>query len=160
MSWSGCWSGPAPEAHLVKGFLEQRGVPCVLRTEDQWVRFYVPETELGKIKKKQTVDVTTDSYPRKRFKGTIDEITPISEFIPRNAGVGSAFVSLNARLSRSFTLGPSLKIEGAAEGFNLTNRFIPKDPIAGSLSLNANTFGQITTSGDARVMQFALRYMF
>ena len=33
MSWSGCWSGPAPEAYLVKGFLEQRGVPCVLRTE-------------------------------------------------------------------------------------------------------------------------------
>ncbi|TMB52790.1 MAG: DUF2007 domain-containing protein [Deltaproteobacteria bacterium] len=33
MSWHACWSAPAPEAHLVKGFLEQRGVPCVLGTE-------------------------------------------------------------------------------------------------------------------------------
>ena len=33
MSWPVCWSGPAPEAHLVKGFLELRGVPCLLRSE-------------------------------------------------------------------------------------------------------------------------------
>jgi putative signal transducing protein len=33
VSWLACWSAPAPEAHLVKGFLEQRGVPCVLRSD-------------------------------------------------------------------------------------------------------------------------------
>ena len=33
MSWAACWSGPTPEAHLVKGFLEQRGVPCLLRND-------------------------------------------------------------------------------------------------------------------------------
>jgi membrane fusion protein YbhG len=56
----------------------------VLREEDQWVRFYVPETELGKMRVKQTVDVTTDAYPSKRFKGTVDSINPFSEFTPRN----------------------------------------------------------------------------
>jgi hypothetical protein len=31
MSWRPCYSAPTPsEAHLVKGFLEHRGVPCVL----------------------------------------------------------------------------------------------------------------------------------
>jgi hypothetical protein len=31
MSWRTCYSAPTPpEAHLVKGFLEQRGVPCLL----------------------------------------------------------------------------------------------------------------------------------
>ena len=33
MSWQACYSAPPAEAHLVKGFLEQRGVPCLLRSE-------------------------------------------------------------------------------------------------------------------------------
>ena len=34
MSWQACYSAAtAPEAHVVKGFLEQRGVPCVLQSE-------------------------------------------------------------------------------------------------------------------------------
>jgi hypothetical protein len=33
MSWLACYSAPsAPDAHLVMGFLEQRGVPCVLES--------------------------------------------------------------------------------------------------------------------------------
>ena len=32
--WQTCYSAPTqPEAHLVKGFLEQRGVPCLLANE-------------------------------------------------------------------------------------------------------------------------------
>jgi len=34
VSWRPCYSAPTPpEAHVVKGFLEQRGVPCLLRSE-------------------------------------------------------------------------------------------------------------------------------
>jgi hypothetical protein len=33
MSWLPCYSAPSPQAHVVKGFLEQRGVPCLLRTD-------------------------------------------------------------------------------------------------------------------------------
>jgi hypothetical protein len=33
MSWHACYSATAPEAHVVKGFLEQRGVPCLLDSE-------------------------------------------------------------------------------------------------------------------------------
>ena len=34
MSWRSCYTAPTPpDAHLVKGFLEQRGVPCLLRQE-------------------------------------------------------------------------------------------------------------------------------
>jgi hypothetical protein len=33
VSWRTCYSAATPpEAHLVKGFLEQRGVPCLLRS--------------------------------------------------------------------------------------------------------------------------------
>ena len=34
MSWRSCYAAPTPpEAHLVKGFLEQRGVPCLLQSD-------------------------------------------------------------------------------------------------------------------------------
>jgi hypothetical protein len=34
MSWDACYEAATPpEAHVVKGFLEHRGVPCLLRGE-------------------------------------------------------------------------------------------------------------------------------
>jgi hypothetical protein len=34
MDWLTCYSAPTvSEAHLVQGFLEQRGVPCLLRSD-------------------------------------------------------------------------------------------------------------------------------
>jgi hypothetical protein len=70
---------------------------------------------------------------------------------------GPGYWQLDMALARIFQLGESRKLEFRAEAFNVTNRFIPKDP---NVNLNANTFGQIMTSGDARIMQFALRYAF
>ena len=32
-AWLPCYSASSPEAHVVKGFLEHRGVPCLLRQE-------------------------------------------------------------------------------------------------------------------------------
>ena len=43
------------------------------------------------------------------------------EFIPRNAGKGSDFLTLGLRLSRSFQLPGGSRIEGLVEAFNLTN---------------------------------------
>jgi len=70
---------------------------------------------------------------------------------------GPGYWQLDMALARIFQIRESRKLEFRAEAFNVTNRFIPMDP---NVNLNANTFGQITTSGNARVMQFALRYAF
>ena len=70
---------------------------------------------------------------------------------------GPGYWQLDLALARIFQIRESRKLEFRAEAFNVTNRFIPMDP---NVNLNANTFGQITTSGNARIMQFALRYAF
>lgn len=72
--------------HVRKGALVQAGQPVarVLRTADLWVKTYVPETELGKIRLGQEVQVTMDSYPGMRFPGRIVLIGAESEFTPRN----------------------------------------------------------------------------
>lgn len=56
----------------------------VLRADDLWVKVFVPETELGKVRLGQDVEVAIDSYPNKRFAGSVIQIASESEFTPRN----------------------------------------------------------------------------
>jgi hypothetical protein len=87
------------------------------------------------------------------------------EFIDRNAGEGTAFFSLSARVSQTFKFGGRLQVEVLAEGFNLTNHVnvvtrntnfgtgaYPTDPLP--------TFGQITAVGEPRSFQFGARMRF
>jgi hypothetical protein len=84
------------------------------------------------------------------------------DFLPRNAGRGADFLSLSARLSRTFRLGERVRIETLVEGFNLLNRLNP-------VLLNGNfgsgtypsqplpAFRQVTAAGDPRSGQIGLR---
>jgi HlyD family secretion protein len=82
----------APEKALVEVLAVRKGdvvapnqaVLRVLRADDLWVKVYVPETDLGKLRLRQTVEVTIDSYPDRRFQGEIYQINSVSEFTPRN----------------------------------------------------------------------------
>jgi multidrug resistance efflux pump len=69
-----------------KGDLVAPNQPVVrmLKADDLWVRVYVPETQLGKVRLHQEADVTVDSYPGRRFKGEVIQIDAMSEFTPRN----------------------------------------------------------------------------
>ena len=86
-------------------------------------------------------------------------------FIPRNAGVGSGFLSLNARLSRTFRVTGRVGVEALAEGFNLTNRrnVIARNTNFGPGAYPSNpspTFGQVTAVGEPRALQIGLRVHF
>jgi HlyD family secretion protein len=82
----------APERALVqvlavrKGDLVSPNQPLVrvLRADDQWVRIYVPETELGKVYVGQPAEVTVDSFPNRAFPGRVIQVSAESEFTPRN----------------------------------------------------------------------------
>jgi carboxypeptidase family protein len=60
-------------------------------------------------------------------------------------------------LARVFRLRETQSLEFRAEAYNVTNSFRP-----GTINMNwsAGTFGQIRTSLDPRILQFALKYMF
>ena len=60
------------------------GGPDPRAAADLWVKIFVPETEIGKVRLDQAAEVTVDSYPGRRFKGKVYYIASQSEFTPRN----------------------------------------------------------------------------
>jgi HlyD family secretion protein len=53
-------------------------------TNPVWVRAYVSEPDLGKIKLGMSAEVSTDSYPGKVYKGWVGFISPTAEFTPKS----------------------------------------------------------------------------
>lgn len=49
-----------------------------------WVRVYIGEPDLGKVRIGQEAFVTTDAYPRRRFPGTLRYVADEAEFTPKN----------------------------------------------------------------------------
>jgi hypothetical protein len=99
------------------------------------------------------------------IQGTAGRPIVSGAFIPRNAGEGSDFFTLNARISRTFRVNDRLAIEALAEGFNLTNRtnVVTRNANFGPGAYPDNpsaTFGQITAVGEPRSAQFGLRVRF
>jgi hypothetical protein len=98
-------------------------------------------------------------------RGTAGRPIVGGSFIPRNAGEGADFFSLDLRLARTFRLAGSAKAEALVEVFNLTDR-------TNVVALNGNfgagaypsspsaTFGQVTAVGEPRSVQLGLRLTF
>jgi len=53
--------------------------------DDQlYVRIYVPETQIGRIRPGQEVPIAVDSFPHRTFGGVVEYINSIGEYSPRN----------------------------------------------------------------------------
>lgn len=61
----------------------QRPVLALAVTDPKWVRAYVAETDLGKVKSGMLASVIVDSFPNRRFEGWIGFISPVAEFTPK-----------------------------------------------------------------------------
>jgi hypothetical protein len=75
---------------------------------------------------------------------------------PRNVE-GPSTWQFDMAVSRIFRFRESHRLEFRAEAYNITNSLRPGNP---NTNLSSNTFGQINTSADPRIMQFALKYIF
>lgn len=62
----------------------QRPVYTFAMTDPLWVRVYVKESDLGKIRPGMRAEVATDSYPNKRYNAWLGYISPTAEFTPKS----------------------------------------------------------------------------
>jgi hypothetical protein len=75
----------------------------------------------------------------------------------RNAYDGPGRHVVDLSLVRSFGFTNGHRIEARVEAFNAFNWFLLDNP---NTTLSSATFGRITSSGDSRIMQFAMKYDF
>jgi HlyD family secretion protein len=59
-------------------------VATLLESDQIYVRIYVPETEISRVRVGDRAEVTVDSAGRKTFAGVIEQINQQAEFLPRN----------------------------------------------------------------------------
>ena len=63
-----------------------------------WLRAYISETDLGRVKVGQRVRVTTDTYPGKHYEGQVSFIASQAEFTPKNVQTEKERVKLVYRI--------------------------------------------------------------
>jgi HlyD family secretion protein len=66
--------------------------------QNVWLRAYINETDLGRVKLGQRVHVTTDTYPGKVYEGRISFISSEAEFTPKNVQTEKERVKLVYRI--------------------------------------------------------------
>lgn len=72
-----------------KGEVVSPGTPVatIIDLDDLYVKVYVSEVNLGKIKIGDPARIFTDAFPDRHFTGTVTEISQEAEFTPREAHV-------------------------------------------------------------------------
>jgi len=89
---------------LVKSGLEgevmQVGSPVisVIDLNNLWVTAYINEKDLGKVKLNQQANVTTDTFPGKKYKGFVSFVSSQAEFTPKTIQTQEERVKLVYRI--------------------------------------------------------------
>ncbi len=79
-------TGRVLSKNLEAGEMALPGLSIVTLVDIQnpWVRVYIPEEDMGKVKYQGKVLVYVDAFPKREFPGTITEISEQAEFTPKN----------------------------------------------------------------------------
>jgi len=59
-------------------------IATLLERDQIYVRIYIPETEIGRVKVGQKAEIRVDSFPNQWFPGAVEQINQQAEFLPRN----------------------------------------------------------------------------
>jgi hypothetical protein len=99
------------------------------------------------------------------IQGTVGRPVVDGAFIPRNAGAGSDFFTLNVRVSRAVPLRGRLRLDALVEAFNVTNHqnVLTRNANFGPGAFPSNpspTFRQVTAVAEPRAFQVGARITF
>jgi len=99
--------------HREPGEVVQAGAPVltVLNPDDRWVRIYVREDQVGRVKIGQPAFITADSYHDREYEGRVVFIASEAEFTPRNVQTTEERVRLVYRVKVQITGDPSFDLK-------------------------------------------------
>lgn len=87
----------------------QTPVYTLAMVDPVWVRAYVPETDLGKVKPGMAAKIFSDSYPGKAYPGWVGFISPTAEFTPKQVQTPELRAKLVYRM-RVFACNPDREL--------------------------------------------------
>lgn len=92
-------------------------IMTVADVANAWVRGYISEKDLGRIKLGDIVDVKSDSYPSKVYKGRITYISDEAEFTPKTVQTSDERVNFMYRIkvsldNRELELKAGMPVDG------------------------------------------------
>lgn len=93
-------SGLVLSKHAEPGEMLSAGAPLltVAKLDQVWLRGYIPESELGRVKLGQTARIKIDSWPERSFEGRVSFIASEAEFTPKNVQTEQERVKLVYRI--------------------------------------------------------------
>jgi HlyD family secretion protein len=102
--------------HREPGEIVPAGAPVltIINPDDRWVRIYVRQDQVGRVKIGQNATITADSYRDREYQGRVVFIASEAEFTPRNVQTTAERVKLVYRVKvqitgdQSFDLKPGL----------------------------------------------------
>ena len=59
-------------------------VVTLLDLDDRWVRIYVPENRLGAVRLGARAEISSDTFPDRRYEGEVSFLASEAEFTPKN----------------------------------------------------------------------------
>jgi HlyD family secretion protein len=82
------------------GEVAMPGTPIVTLADldHVWLRAYINETDIGKVRYGQPATITTDTYPGKKYRGRISFISSSAEFTPKSVETHAERVTLVYRI--------------------------------------------------------------
>jgi HlyD family secretion protein len=106
-------------AHRELGEAVTPGAPVVtlLAPEDRWVRIYVPEDQMGRVRLGLAAAIVSDTYPDRVYDGEVVFVGNEAEFTPRNVQTAEERTKLvypvRVRISGdpSFELKPGVPVD-------------------------------------------------
>ena len=93
-------AGTVLAKHAETGEMLAVGAPVITigKMDEVWLRAYIPENELGRVKLGQAASVTVDTWPGRIFEGRISFISPEAEFTPKNVQTEKERIKLVYRI--------------------------------------------------------------
>ncbi|MBI1846323.1 MAG: efflux RND transporter periplasmic adaptor subunit [Candidatus Rokubacteria bacterium] len=73
-------------------------IVTLLDTTDLWLRAYVSETDIGRVKVGQPATISVDAFPGRKFFATVSEVSSEAEFTPKNVQTKKERVNLVFRV--------------------------------------------------------------
>lgn len=109
----------------------QKPVFSLAVTDPKWVRAYVAEPDIGKLRTGLAASVAVDSFAHRRFIGWVGFISPVAEFTPKTVETTELRTSLVYEV-RIFVKDPSdeLHLGSPATVYLPTNGDLPSSGIA------------------------------